>query len=452
MAIQVVILAAGQGKRMYSTIPKVLHPLAGKPLLQHVLQTSATISSKPPIVIYGHQGEQIQAAVTEKVKWVEQKEQLGTGHALLQALPHIDAADDVLVLYGDVPLIQVDTLKQFIATTPDKAIGILSANLDNPYGYGRIIRGAKQQVTKIVEEKDASVDECAITEVNSGIYYIPANYLKKYLPTLKPANAQGEYYLTDIIHLAVNDNVTVLAILAPSAEIQGVNDRLQLITLERLYQTQRAQLFLKQGVMIADPNRFDVRGDIHFGQDVFIDVNVVFEGQNTIGNHCVIEQNCLIRNAIVHDGAHIKANSVIEEAEVGTNSVIGPFARLRPGTQLANDVHIGNFVEIKKSHINTGSKVNHLSYIGDSTVGKRVNVGAGTITCNYDGANKHQTIIEDDVHIGSDTQLVAPVRVGKSATIAAGSTVTKDVPADGLTLTHRLEQRSQKWKRPEKVK
>lgn len=454
MTIRVVILAAGQGKRMYSSLPKVLHHLAGKPMLEHVIDTAAAVTSgQAPIIIYGHQGDAIRGALSNRnIVWAEQKEQLGTGHALMQAMPHVTDEDSVLVLYGDVPLISEHTLRQLIETSPKNAISMLTAYLDNPKGYGRIKRNAQGEIIGIVEDKDTTPDEAAIKEINPGIYYVPAKFLKKWLPALKNQNAQGEYYLTDIITHAVQEQIPI-HYTQPERyeEILGVNDRLQLAQLERFYQRQQAEQFLRKGVMILDPARFDLRGDLQVGRDVVIDVNVIFEGRVVVGDNVVIGANTILRDVVIHNDVVIQPNCVIEEAEIGSRSSIGPFARIRPGTVLVQDAHIGNFVELKNSRVGQGSKINHLSYVGDAEVGQRVNIGAGTITCNYDGANKHKTIIQDDVHVGSDTQLVAPVVIGAGATIGAGSTITKDVPAETLTLTHKLEQRSNKtWQRPKK--
>ena len=454
MSIQAVILAAGQGKRMHSSLPKVLHPLAGKSLLEHVIHMALRIAPDvSPFIVYGHQGDILQDKLTHyNVHWIEQKEQLGTGHALAQTLPDMKNDDLVLVLYGDVPLIAEQTLRQLMQTTPEDAIGILTAHVSDPTGYGRIKRDEQNHIIGVVEEKDASKKELAITEINSGIYFVPAHFLKKWLPMLDNKNAQREYYLTDIIALAVQEKKTIHAVQpGVNEEIFGVNDRVQLAYLERFYQMSYAEKLMRQGVTIYDPTRFDIRGEVQIGRDVVIDVNVILEGRVIVGNNCVIGPNVLLRNVELGEHVEIKANSVIDGAEIASNCVIGPFARIRPGTVLAEDVHIGNFVEIKNSEINQSSKINHLSYIGDSEVGKRVNVGAGTITCNYDGANKYKTVIGDDVHIGSDTQLVAPVSIGEGATIGAGSTVTKNVPPNELTLTGRIEQRSIKnWRRPAK--
>lgn len=456
MAIQVVILAAGMGKRMHSHLPKVLHRLAGKPLLAHVITTALTLSpDTQPIIIYGHQGEMILEAFTQiNVRWVKQSQQLGTGHALLQALPEINSHDQVLVLYGDVPLISHEILQKLITTTPKNALGLLTAKFANPSGYGRIIRDENHQVCGVIEDKDANENERKIKEINPGIYFVPAKKLQQWLPTLKSKNAQGEYYLTDIIALAVKDKMPIHAIQASIIEeVQGVNDRKQLADLERYYQQKQAEKLLLQGVTLYDPKRFDVRGELQVGRDVTIDVNVICEGEVIIGDGCIIGPNVYLRNTQLHSHVEVKANSVIDGAEIASHSQIGPFARIRPKTVLAQETHIGNFVEIKNSQIAEHSKVNHLSYIGDCEIGKWVNVGAGTITCNYDGANKLKTIIGDNVHIGSDTQLVAPVNIGAGATIAAGSTVTKDAPPAQLTLTHCLSQRTIKdWKRPKKIK
>lgn len=455
MAIQTVILAAGKGKRMYSSFPKVLHRLAGKPLLEHVIHTALSISpDTPPIIVNGHQGELVRNSLAHyNVRWVEQKEQLGTGHAVLQALSEISTDDDVLILYGDVPLISESTLKNLIETTPKNTVGMLTAQLSNPMGYGRIKRNKTNQIIGVIEEKDANDTERQITEINPGIYFATAKQLKKWLPTLKNKNAQGEYYLTDIIKFAGEEEILIHDVQPhASEEILGINDRSQLAYLERCYQRMMAEKLMRQGVTIYDPMRFDVRGDVKIGRDVVIDINVILEGNVSIGHECVIGPNAILRNVVLGDRVEVKANSVIDGAEIAADCIIGPFARIRPGSVLESNVHVGNFVEVKNSEIGEASKVNHLSYIGDSEIGKRVNVGAGTITCNYDGANKHKTTIGDDVHIGSDTQLVAPVMVGAGATIAAGSTIIRDVPSQQLTMTHRIDQRSKEWQRPEKSK
>lgn len=455
MSLQVVILAAGQGKRMHSSLPKVLHLLAGRPLLGHVIATALKLApDAKPIIIYGHEGEQLLAKFKdENVQFVEQAEQAGTGHAVQQALPLIDDLDRVLVLYGDVPLISEQTLKSLIAKTGDNHVGMVTAYLKNPEGYGRIVRDSAGDVLSIVEEKDASEKERRITEVNSGIYLLPASSLKAWLPKLKKKNAQGEYYLTDIIPMAIADEMVITTVQPEHKdEIRGVNDRLQLAHLERFYQRSKAYELMRQGVTIMDPERLDIRGDVKIGRDVVLDVNVILEGNVVIGDACTIGANSIVRDSTLGSRIEVKANSMIDGALISDACIIGPFARIRPGTVLADSAHVGNFVEIKKSSIGTGSKVNHLTYVGDSEIGKRVNVGAGTITCNYDGVSKHKTIIGDDAFIGSCTQLVAPVTVGAGATIGAGSTITQDAPANQLTLS-RVEQRSiADWERPGKKK
>lgn len=453
MPIQVVILAAGQGKRMHSALPKVMHSLAGIPLLQHVLATALAVkSTTQPIVVYGHEGERLQHAFAHyDLKWVEQKIQKGTGHALLQAMPLIHEDDQVLVLYGDVPLITLPTLQELITRTKNKDIGILTANLIDPKGYGRIKRNEKEEVTAIIEEKDANTNEQTIKEVNSGIYLLPAAFLKKYLPGLTAHNAQQEYYLTDVIPFAVQERLAIHTIHAAyPEEIQGVNDRQQLMQLERFYQRRYAEKLMAEGVTLYDANRFDVRGEAIVGKDVTIDINVLLEGRVVIGNHCVIGPNVVLRNTILQEGVKVLAHSIIDGAEIGRDCQIGPFARIRPGTVLRDRVHIGNFVEIKNSQVGEKTKINHLSYIGDSEIGKEVNVGAGTITCNYDGINKHKTIIHDYVFIGSATQLVAPLVVGEGATIGAGSTLTKDAPPHQLTLSRTAQQSIAGWQRSRK--
>lgn len=453
--LQILILAAGQGKRMYSNYSKVLHKIGASTLLEHVITTAQHIvPNQKPIVIYGHLGESLKKTLSQmNVTWIEQAQQLGTGHAVLQALPHIHDQARVLILLGDVPLISVATLNKLLATTPNNAVGMVTAYIANPTGYGRIKRNAQQQVIGIVEEKDATDDEKKITEINTGIYVVPAADLKKWLPQLENNNAQKEYYLTDIIAKAVKENIDIHTV-EPlmTEEILGVNNRVQLAQLERAHQLQLAETLMQQGVTLRDPARIDIRGNVKVGKDVVIDVNVIIEGNVHIGDNCVIGANCILRDTTIAANVTILPFSHLDGATIADDCVIGPFARLRPHTTLDKAVHIGNFVEIKKSHIKPNSKVNHLSYIGDADIGSRVNVGAGTITCNYDGAHKHQTTIGDDVFIGSDTQLVAPITIGSGATIAAGSTITKDVPANQLTLTHRLEPRSKDWMRPAKEK
>jgi bifunctional UDP-N-acetylglucosamine pyrophosphorylase / glucosamine-1-phosphate N-acetyltransferase len=452
--LNVVILAAGQGKRMRSDLPKVLHPLADKPLLGHVITTARSLKPKHICVVYGHGGDQVRAAFPDTdLKWAEQKEQLGTGHAVLQALPQIDASLPTLVLYGDVPLTRAATL-QWLVHLAGPNLALLTANLANPTGYGRIVREGgwvDGKVQRIVEQKDASEGELSIAEVNSGILLAPAGALQRWLPGLGNRNAQGEYYLTDIVALAVAEGMTI-ATSQPldTWEIDGVNSKTQLAALERIHQRNLAHQLLEDGVSLADPGRIDIRGTLKCGRDVFIDVNVVFEGEVTVGDGARIGANCVIRNASIGAHAVLHPFTLIDDAEVGEESLIGPFARLRPGAKLGKDVHIGNFVEVKNAKIADHSKANHHAYLGDATIGSRVNVGAGTIICNYDGANKHHTVIEDDVFIGSDSQLVAPVTVRKGATIAAGTTLTKEAPEGQLTLSRAKQVSISGWNRPTK--
>jgi len=453
MTIQVVILAAGLGKRMHSHLPKVLHCLSGKSLLLHVVETAFVISpATQPVVVYGHQGKMLRDALAHySIRWVEQREQLGTGHALLQALPIIPDDTRVLILCGDVPLITEQTLNKLIHATPSHALGMLTAHLSNPAGYGRIKRDKHHHIIDIIEEKDATEDERNIMEINPGIYFVPAHFLKKWLPLLNNKNVQSEYYLTGIIASAVQEHIPIHAVQPRrNEEIVGVNDRVQLAHLERFYQHEQAEKLMHQGVTLRDPARIDIRGEVRIGRDVVIDVNVIFEGRVVIGDECVIGANSILRDTELGKRVEVKAHSIIEGAKITDDCIIGPFARIRPDTVLAEQVHIGNFVEIKKSHIAKGSKVNHLSYIGDSDIGKHVNIGAGTITCNYDGINKHKTIIEDNAFIGSCTQFVAPVTIGEGATIGAGSTITRDAPPHTLTLSRAPQQTIEGWQRPKK--
>ena len=451
--LNTVILAAGKGTRMYSDLPKVLHPLAGRPLLGHVLAAADALAPERTVVVYGHGGEMLPQAVQRpELTWAKQEPQLGTGHAVQQAVPHLDPEAAVLILYGDVPLIRAETLAAMRLIADEGALALLSVNLVNPMGYGRIVRDAAGRVARIVEQKDASADELAITEVNTGILLVPPGRLPGWLARLSNNNAQGEYYLTDIVAMAVADGVRVVPC-HPSAEweVLGVNSRAQLAELERRHQTNLAHALLTVGVTLADPARVDIRGHLSCGRDCFIDINCLFEGVVKMGNGVKVGAHCVIRNAVLADSVEIQPFTHIDGAQVGEASRIGPFARLRPGTELAAETHIGNFVEIKNAQVGFNSKINHLSYVGDATVGRKVNIGAGTITCNYDGANKHRTVIEDDCFIGSDTQLVAPVTVGRGATLGAGTTLTKDAPAGQLTLSRAKQVTLTGWKRPVKI-
>ncbi|MBQ5950388.1 bifunctional UDP-N-acetylglucosamine diphosphorylase/glucosamine-1-phosphate N-acetyltransferase GlmU [Massilia sp. ST3] len=457
--MNVVILAAGMGKRMQSALPKVLHLLAGKPLLQHVIDTARSLKPSKLCVIYGHGG----AAVPEMVgKLAEstgaaidtalQQPQLGTGHAVMQAVPQIDENVPTLVLYGDVPLTTADSLRRLVEAAGSDKLAILTVEQANPFGLGRIVR-ENGNIVRIVEEKDASEAERAIREINSGIMVIPTRRLKHWLESLSNNNAQGEYYLTDIVAKAVAEGVPVVSA-QPSAEweVAGVNSKVQLAELERRHQLNIATALLEKGVTLMDPARIDVRGELVCGRDVVIDVGCVFEGRVELADGVTVGPNCVLVNTKVGAGANIKPFCHLEDAVVGDKSQIGPYARLRPGTQLGEDVHVGNFVEIKNSTVAAHSKANHLAYVGDATVGSRVNIGAGTITCNYDGANKFRTVIEDDAFIGSDSQLVAPVTVGAGATLGAGTTLTKDAPAGKLTISRPKQMTVENWKRPVKVK
>ncbi|OXI87249.1 UDP-N-acetylglucosamine diphosphorylase/glucosamine-1-phosphate N-acetyltransferase [Burkholderia sp. AU31652] len=452
--MNIVILAAGTGKRMRSALPKVLHPLAGRPLLSHVIDTARTLQPSRLVVVVGHGAEQVQAAVAAPdVQFAVQAEQLGTGHAVRQALPLLDPAQPTLVLYGDVPLTRASTLQRLVDAAREGRYGILTVTLDDPTGYGRIVRDAAGFVTRIVEQKDASPEQLKIAEINTGIIVTPTAQLSMWLGALTNENAQGEYYLTDVVELAIEAGFEVVTA-QPDEEWEtlGVNSKAQLAELERIHQRNIADALLVDGVTLADPARVDVRGTLRCGRDVSIDVNCVFEGNVTLADNVTIGANCVIRNASVGAGTRIDAFTHIDGAELGAHTVIGPYARLRPGAQLADEAHVGNFVEVKNAVIGHGSKANHLTYIGDADIGARVNIGAGTITCNYDGANKFRTVIEDDVFVGSDTQLVAPVRVGRGVTIAAGTTIWKDV-ADGLlALNEKTQTAKSGYVRPVKKK
>jgi len=452
MKLAVVILAAGQGKRMKSALPKVLQPLAGRPLLRHVVSRARLLGPDSIHIVYGHGGEQVRAAIDDAdLQWALQAEQLGTGHALMQAMPAIGDDALVLVLYGDVPLINAETLRRLIAGAGAKSLGVLTVMLDDPTGYGRIVRNARGAIQKIVEQKDATRAQLRIREGNSGTLAAPANLLRRWLGKLRNANAQGEYYLTDVIGMAARERLKVTPLIAPSvAEVLGVNDKVQLAQLEALYRVERARELMLAGATLADPARIDVRGEVVVGRDVFIDANVLLEGKVVIGDGARIGPNVVLRNMTVEAGTVIHPNCVLEQSTVGPENSIGPFARFRPNSRTGRDVHIGNFVEVKKTEIADGSKANHLTYLGDAIVGKKVNVGAGTITANYDGANKWQTIIEDGASIGSNNVLVAPIRIGKDATTGAGSTITKDAPDGQLTLARSKQTTLEGWKRPVK--
>jgi bifunctional UDP-N-acetylglucosamine pyrophosphorylase / glucosamine-1-phosphate N-acetyltransferase len=456
--MNIVILAAGMGKRMHSALPKVLHPLAGQSLLSHVIDTARSLAPTRLVVVIGHGGDAVRAAVgAPDVQFAVQEQQLGTGHALAQALPLLDTNQPTLVLYGDVPLTRASTLKRLTdaaANAGKKAgYGILTVKLADPTGYGRIVRGATGEVLRIVEQKDANDDERLIDEINTGIVVTPTAPLAGWLAALKNDNAQGEYYLTDVVEAAIATGHPVVTA-QPDAEWEtlGVNSKQQLAELERVYQRNAADALLVAGVTLADPARFDLRGTISCGRDVFIDVNCVFEGSVTLRDNVRIGPNCVIRDAVIGAGTRVDAYTHIESATVGAGAVLGPYARLRPGAKLADEVHVGNFVEVKNANIGLGSKANHLSYVGDADVGAGVNIGAGTITCNYDGANKHRTVIGDHVFVGSDTQFVAPVRVGSGVTIAAGTTVWKDVPEDTLALNEKTQIAKTGYIRPVKKK
>jgi bifunctional UDP-N-acetylglucosamine pyrophosphorylase/glucosamine-1-phosphate N-acetyltransferase len=452
MSLGVVILAAGKGTRMRSALPKVLHPLAGRPLLQHVLDAAAAVGAARVCVVYGHGGEMVPSALREAdCAWVEQAERLGTGHAVQQALPALAGVARVLVLYGDVPLIEPETLNRLITDSAESALGLLTMTLDEPTGYGRIVRGATGRVLRIVEQKDASEAERAITEVNTGIIVADRERLTGWLGRIDNDNVQREYYLTDVIGLATGDGVDVVTAQPETLEeVAGINDRVQLAELERYHQRRRAECLMRRGTTIMDPARIDIRGTLACERDVVLDVNLICEGRVRIGAGARIGPNCLLKDCEIGPGAEVLANSVIEGAKVGAGARIGPFARLRPEADIGRDCHIGNFVEIKKSQVAEGSKVNHLTYIGDAEIGRGVNVGAGTITCNYDGANKHRTIIGDGAFIGSNAALVAPVTIGAGATVGAGSVIVSDAPPEQLTLARGRQVTIEGWNRPTK--
>ena len=451
MSLSVVILAAGKGTRMCSLLPKVLHKIADKPMVQHVIDTVKGIGADNIHLIYGHGGDIMKQNIQDaRLNWIEQTEQLGTGHAMQMAQPHFKSGEKILIVYGDVPLLSETTLTKLVDVQPTGGIGLLTIKMDDPTGYGRIERN-NGQVVGIVEQKDATPEQLAINEVNTGILVADADALNRWLPALSNDNAAGEFYLTDIIQMAHQAGLFIETVQPENAfEVEGVNNRLQLANLERAYQADKANQLLLSGVMLRDPARFDLRGELTCGQDVDIDINVIIEGKVNLGNGVKIGAGCILTHCTIADYTEIKANSIIEGANIGEHASIGPFARIRPDTNIANEVHIGNFVEVKKSTLGEGTKCGHLSYIGDSQVGSGVNVGAGVITCNYDGANKHQTIIGDDVFVGSDCQLVAPVTIGNGATTAAGTTVVSDVPENALSVSRTKQRNINGWIRPVK--
>ena len=453
MTTTVIILAAGKGTRMRSSLPKVLQPLAGRPLLGHVIQTAKQLHAQNIITIYGHGGEHVQQQFQqENIQWVEQAEQLGTGHAVQMTLPVLPQEGMSLILYGDVPLVRQETLDQLLTVSSATGIGMITLNVDNPTGYGRIIRD-NDKIQAIVEHKDATEQQRQIQEINTGIYCVSNQKLHAWLPKLSNNNAQGEYYLTDIVAMAVADGLEIASIQPELAyEVEGVNDRLQLAALEREFQLQQAKSLMQQGLTLSDPARFDVRGTLKIGQDVKIDINVIIEGDCELGDFVEIGAGCVLKNTRIAAGTKVQPYSVFENAVVGENTLIGPFARLRPGAELANDVHIGNFVEVKNTRIGVGSKANHFTYLGDAEVGAGSNIGAGTITCNYDGANKFKTVIGDAAFIGSNSSLVAPVHIGNGATVGAGSVITRDVSDNALAFERAQQIEKANYQRPQKLK
>ncbi len=452
MPLSIVILAAGQGKRMKSDLPKVLQPLAGRPILSHVVQAAKALKAEGIHVVYGHGGDVVRTTLaSEPVIWALQAEQLGTGHAVMQAMPAIPDDHQVLILYGDVPLVKAETLQRLIEHSNERAIGLLTVVLQDPTGYGRVVRDGAGNVVRIVEQKDANTKERAIGEINTGLMAMPARSLKAWLSALRNDNAQGEYYLTDVIVMAVREGFKVNAVIAPTeAEVLGVNDKVQLAQLEGALRMEQATKLMLDGVTLADPARLDIRGNVKTGRDVFIDVNVVMVGNVELGDRVRIGPNCYLKDCRIAADTEIHPNCVIDRAEVGPRNVIGPFARIRPDSVLHEDVHIGNFVEVKKSEIGAGSKANHLTYLGDATVGRKVNVGAGTVTVNYDGVNKWRTEIGDNAFVGSGSMLVAPIKIGANANTGAGSTITKDAPEGKLTLARAKQVTIEGWKRPAK--
>ncbi len=452
MALSIVILAAGEGKRMHSPVPKVLAPLAGRPLLGHVLDAARNLNPDRLVIVHGHGGEDVKAAFPESdLAWVEQRDQRGTAHALAAAMPEVPQEGTVLVLYGDVPLLPADILAPLVAAAGEDALALLTARLDDPRGYGRVVRDPHGNLSRIVEERDADAEERAITEINTGVMAAAAPRLREWLPRIGNSNAQGEFYLTDAVALAVADGVPVRAIeTADAAATCGVNDRFQLAAAEAELRRRRAHALLAAGVTLVDPERIDVRGNLACARNVVIDVNCIFEGGVELGDGVRLGPGVVVRDSVIGPGVQVRAYSVIEGARIGAGAVVGPFARLRPGSDLGDESHVGNFVEVKNTTLGRGSKANHLAYLGDAEIGERVNVGAGVITCNYDGAEKHKTVIGDDAFIGSDCPLVAPVRIGAGATVGAGSTITEDVPAGTLALGRARQTIVEDWERPKK--
>lgn len=450
MNIKSIILAAGKGTRMRSELPKVMHKVGGKPMFQHVIDTCRQISDGDIIGVVGHSAEDvINGTNDQSISWVYQNEQLGTGHAVKQAVPNINDEDIVLIAYGDVPLVRPETLVPLCESIGEYDYALLTTQLMNPFGYGRIVRDDQGSIQSIVEEKDASEQEKQINEINTGIVAAKGGHLKRWLNLLDSNNAQNEYYLTDCVAHAVAEGASITSVdCADPDEIQGVNNRQQQAMVERCFQQRKAAQLMEQGVTLLDPQRVDVRGDLTAGKDVVIDINVVFEGRVTLGDNVTIEPNCVLKNCTIASNVTIKSHSVLEDAVIGESCDVGPFARIRPGTELAANAKVGNFVEIKKSLVGEGSKISHLSYIGDTEMGREVNIGAGTITCNYDGVNKFKTIIGDQVFVGSDSQLVAPVNIAKGSTIGAGSTITRDTPEDQLTLSRSKQMSVSTWRRP----
>jgi bifunctional UDP-N-acetylglucosamine pyrophosphorylase/glucosamine-1-phosphate N-acetyltransferase len=454
MSLSVIILAAGQGTRMHSELPKVLHKLAGRTLLEHVYVAASRLNHREIHIVFGYGGQLVPESQSYlQANWIEQQQQLGTGHAVKLALNSVPDVDNVLILYGDIPLITYETLQKLVSTADESGFSLLTAFFDDPSGYGRIIRDEKDNLIKIVEHKDAINEQKEICEINTGLMVVKVELIKKWLNELDNNNAQGEFYLTDIVEKAVSENIQIKTISPDSvSEVRGVNNRAQLSEMERYYQLVQAHYLMRYGVTLMDPARFDLRGELEAGIDIEIDVNVVIDGSVSIANNVKIGPNCYINNADIGEGSEIFANSIIENAVIGKNCRVGPFARIRPDTRLANDVHIGNFVELKKTEVESGSKINNLSYVGDCSIGSNVNIGAGTITCNYDGVNKHKTIIKDNVFIGSNSQLIAPVVIGEGSTVGAGTTVTKDIEAEALVHNKVKHYLHSNWKRPKKKK